>query len=326
MKRFFKILAYILGGVAVLVIGFLIYFTSAFPKVDAPVNIKVEVTAARLARGEYLAKHVTVCMDCHSTRDWTRLSGPLTPGTLGKGGDKFGEEIGFPGTLYAKNITPSGIGKWTDGELMRLVTCGVNKDGKAVFPLMPYYSYNKLTEEDLYSIVAYVRSLQSIENSVPEGSLDFPLNLIVRTMPLQNYKASPEPNKNNPPEYGKYLTTISGCYDCHTQSVKGEYIHGKEFAGGAEFNFPGGVVRSANITPEPITGIGEWSKEQFIARFKIMNPDSNQTPSVGMKDFNSAMPWTMYAGMTREDLGAIYEHLRTLKPIKNIVMKWTPSN
>lgn len=323
MKKFFKILTYILGGIVVIVILFLTYFTSAYPKVTPALDVKVDVTPARLTRGEYLATHTTVCMDCHSTRDWSKFSGPPMVGTLGKGGDKFGEEMGFPGTLYAKNITPAAIGNWTDGELIRMITCGVNKDGKAAFPLMPYYSYNKLTQEDLYSIVAYIRSLQPIENQVPEGSLDFPLNLIVRTMPLQNFKPSPVPDKNNPVEYGKYVTTISACFDCHTPSVKGEYIQGKEFAGGAEFNFPGGVVRSANLTPEPVSGIGNWTKEQFVERFKIMDPDSNQIAVAGMKDFNTAMPWTMYAGMTREDLGAIYEYLRTLKPIKNVVVKWT---
>ncbi len=325
MKKFLKILAYIIGGVAVLIVAFLIYFNSAYPDVNPPTNEKVEITPARLARGEYLAKHVTICMDCHSERDWSKFSGPPKLETWGMGGDKFSEEIGFPGTLYAKNITPAGIGDWTDGELIRAITCGVNKDGDAFFPLMPYLNYNHLTKEDLYSIIAYIRSLKPIENEVPEGSLNFPLNFIVKTIPPKSFNPSPEPDKNDPVKYGEYITKLAACFDCHTQQVKGEYIMEKAFAGGSEFNFPGGVVRSANLTPDAATGIGNWTKDQFIARFKIMNPDSNVIASTSMTDFNTAMPWTMYAGMTDEDLGSIYEYLRTVKPIRNAVTKFTPN-
>lgn len=325
MKKFFKVILYIVGGIAVILAVFLIYFNLTYPNVDPPSNEKVEITPARLERGKYLANHVTVCMDCHSTRDWNKLSGPIIPGTLGKGGEKFGEEIGFPGTLYAKNITPAAIGNWTDGELMRAITNGVNKNGNAFFPLMPYLSYNHLTKEDLYSLVVYIRSLTPIKNNVPEGSLDFPLNIIVKTMPPKSFNPSPEPDKNNPVKYGEYVVKISGCFDCHTESVKGEYKMEKAFGGGAEFQFPAGTVRSSNITPEEISGIGKWNKEQFVSRFKSMDPDSMQIASVDInKDFNSPMPWTMYAGMTREDLGAVYEFLRTVKPVKNAVVKFTP--
>ncbi len=324
MKKFLKIAGYILGGVIVLVIVFIIYFNSVFPIVDPPSNEKVEITPARLERGKYLAHHVSVCMDCHSTRDWSKFSGPLTPGTLGKGGDKFDEATaGIPGVLYARNITPAGVSRYTDGELMRVITNGVTKEGKALFPLMPYMGYNNLTKEDLSSIVAYIRSLEAIKNDVPDGSLNFPLNLIVKTIPPKSYKPSPEPNRNNPAEYGKYLVTIAGCFDCHTQMVKGNFIMEKAFAGGFEFHFPGGVVRSANITPEPISGIGAWTKDEFIERFKSMDPEKYPPMETGMNDFNTAMPWTMYSSMSNEDLGAIYEFLRTVKPVKNAVVKFT---
>lgn len=325
MKKFLKIVGYILGGVVVLVIAFIIYFNSTFPNVDPPSNEKVEITPARLERGKYLAHHVSVCMDCHSTRDWSKYSGPLTPGTLGKGGDKFDEATaGIPGVLYARNITPAGVSRYTDGELMRVITNGVTKEGRALFPLMPYIGYNNLTKEDLYSIVAYIRSLEPIKNDVPEGSLNFPLNLIVKTIPPKSYKPSPEPNRNNPSEYGKYLVSVAGCFDCHTQMVRGDYIMEKAFAGGFEFHFPGGVVRSANITPEPESGIGAWTKDEFVERFKSMDPEKYPPMETGMKDFNTAMPWTMYSGMAVEDLGAIYEFLRTVKPVKNTVVKFTP--
>jgi len=324
MKRVLKILASILGGFLVLIVGFLIYFNSTYPKVDPPLNDKVEITPARLERGEYLANHVAVCIDCHSTRDWSKFSGPITSGTFGKGGDVFNENIGLPGTIYAKNITPAALSNWSDGELIRAITCGVSKDGSAFFPIMPYNSYTHLTKEDLYSIVAYVRSLAPIKNDVPASELNFPLNLIVKTMPLKSYNPSPEPDRNNLVQYGEYLVKIGGCFDCHTPSDKGEYFMDKAFAGSAEFIFPGGIVRSANLTPDIATGIGNWTKEQFIARFKIYDLDSNSVTSTSMNDFNTPMPWTMYAGMTPEDLGAVFTYLHSLKPNRNAVAKWSP--
>jgi hypothetical protein len=325
MKKIFKIIGYLIGGVIIMLIGFIIYFNSTFPKVDPPSQEKVSVTPARLERGKYLANHVTVCIDCHSTRDWTKLYGPITPGTIGKGGDLFDEEsAGVPGVIYAKNITPAGIGSYTDGELMRVITNGVTKNGQALFPLMPYPGYNHLTREDLYSIVAYIRSLLPIKNEIPERTLNFPLNLIVKTIPPKSYSPSIEPDKNNPAEYGKYLVTIAGCYDCHTQMMKGNYIAEKSFAGGFEFHLPGGTVRSANITPDNSTGIGGWSKEQFIELFKASDPDSNKISSVERGAFNSVMPWTMYGGMNRADLGAIYEYLRTVSPVTNSVTTFSP--
>lgn len=324
MKKAAKIAGILLGVFIMLVIAGILYFNSAFPDVDPPTNVKVEITPPKLARGEYLANHVAVCMDCHSQRDWTKFSGPITAGTIGGGGDIFDEKIGFPGKVFVKNITPAAIGNWTDGELIRAIINGVNKDNKALFPLMPYPNYNQLTEEDLHSIVAYVRSLKPIENTIPETELNFPLNFIVKTMPIKAHNPM-NFDRNDPVEYGKYLATISGCQNCHTQSEKGEQIAGMEFAGGEEFQFPSGIVRSSNISPDEETGIGRWTEELFIQRFKSYAEDSLIVSTINENDFNTPMPWTMYAGITEEDLKAIFSYLKTLKPIKNKVQLFTPN-
>ncbi len=326
MKKLFKVVGYILGGIVILLAAGFIYFNSKYPDVDKPSTVKVEITPERIKRGEYLANHVTGCMDCHAVRDWSKFSGPPEPGTQGKGGDKFGREIGFPGNVYAKNITPAAIGTWTDGELIRAITQGVNKDGEALFPLMPYLGLNHLAKEDLYSIVAYIRSLQPMENEIPERELDFPLNFIVKTIPPKSYTPAPEPDRNNSIEYGKYLVTIADCAGCHTPSEKGEPLPGMNYAGGEEFNLPWGTLRSANLTPDENTGIGRWTKENFIARFKAFTPDSSTDISVDPKGFNTIMPWSLMAGMTEEDLGAIYDYLRTVKPVQNNVIHFTPVN
>lgn len=281
-------------------------------------DISVEMTAEKVARGRYLAMHVSSCIDCHSERDFTKFAGPVKPDSFGKGGERFGEEIGIPGTIYAPNITPHSLKDWTDGELFRVITEGVTKDGKALFPLMPYKGFANMTPDDVTSIIAYLRTLDPVENSVPKRELNFPLNYIVRTIP------SPYVEKNMPQntseEKGKYLVTIADCGDCHTPMEKGEPIEGMDFAGGNKYKLPWGEVTSANITPDSENGIGSWSKEAFIARFKqsVTDPEAEYAA----KGFNTIMPWTLYGGMTVEDLGAIYDYLKTVKANPNSIQKF----
>ncbi len=126
--------------------------------------------------------------------------------------------------------------------------------------------------------------------------------------------------------YGKYMITASGCMECHTKQEKGKVV-GEFYAGGFEFNFGNGtMLRSPNITPHE-TGIGAWSKSRFIQRFKMYEDSSFVLPNVDMAkgDYQTVMPWTMYAGMTEEDLGAIFEYLQTVKPVNNVVERFTAS-
>jgi len=325
MKKLIKIGAIILGVLAVLVISGSVYFNATYPKAIPVPNVKVQPTAERIERGRYLANNVALCMDCHSTRDFSKYSGPIKPGTEGMGGEVMGREMGLPGIIPVKNITPAALGNWTDGEIIRALTSGVNKHGDALFPIMPYPNFIQMSEEDLYAIVAYIRTLKPIENEVGEKELDFPVNYIVKTLPLDSYKPHKAPEKTDMKAYGKYLVTIASCNDCHTQSKDGEPIAGMEYAGGSSIDLPFGTIRSANITPDVETGIGAWTKEQFIQRFKSMATDQVKNMEVQPGSFNTIMPWTMYGGMTEEDLGAMYEYLQSLKPVKNMVVKFTPA-
>lgn len=321
MKKALRVVIIGAGTLAVLAACALAYLFLKFPDAGAVPDIAASPTPERLARGAYLTKHVAVCLDCHSTRNWALFSGPLVPGTEGKGGERFDESIGFPGIVIAKNITPAGIGRMSDGQIFHAITSGIGQEERALFPLMPYLAYNELTPEDLVSIIAYIRSLPPIPNEVPASTLNFPLNLLVRTMPVP-YTPKTTPNPNNAFEYGKYMTTMASCITCHTQEVKGERVKGMDFAGGRKFPLPNGVVHTANITPDEETGIGLWTKEIFVAKFKeFENADSTKLDLTRMGR-QTVMPWTMYAGMTENDLGAIYEYLRTVLPVKNKVEVW----
>lgn len=323
MKTFLKIVLYLVILAVVGIGALLAYVKYALPDVDKAQDLKVEVTPERIARGSYLANHVTVCMDCHSTRDFSKFSGPVVEGTLGKGGDRFDETMGFPGVYYSKNITPAGISRYTDGELYRVITTGVTKEGRAMFPVMPYPYYSKMDPEDIKSIIAYLRSLPSIKSDVPESKSNFPMNFILNTIP-RNAEPQKMPSKSDKVAYGSYLANAAGCIECHTQVDKGQIIKELQFSGGREFQSPdGSVIRTANITPDEETGIGKWTEQEFIKKFKSYSDSGYVLPSVAPGEFNTFMPWTMYSGMNVEDLSAIYAYLRTVPPRKNLVTKFS---
>jgi mono/diheme cytochrome c family protein len=313
-----RILLFVLIAVAI-AIGYTMYM---LPNVgDAP-KLSIERTPERIARGDYLANSVTVCMDCHSRRDWTIFSGPIKSGTLGGGGEIFDRNLGFPGLFYSKNITPYGIGSWTDGEVFRAITTGVSKDGSALFPVMPYHYYGQMATEDIYAIIAYIRTLSPIKNEIPKREIDVPFNIILNSIPK---KATPQalPKEDGLP-YGAYLVNASGCIECHTPADKGQIDKKLAFSGGREFILPWGKLYTPNITPDEETGIGFWSKAKFIQTFKQYQDSAYHSSQLSGSDFNTIMPWIMYSKMTVRDLGAIYDFLRTIKPIKNNVVKFTP--
>ena len=326
MKNLKKIALWTIGILLVFFVGALLYLKFALPKIgDAP-EMKVELTPERISRGEYLANHVTVCIDCHSQRDWTRFSGPPKEGTYGMGGDVFDQKFGFPGSYYAKNITPAGISHYTDGELFRTITTGVDKNGKALFPVMPFHYYGQMDVEDINSIIAYIRTLKPIENKVPDSKSDFPMSFIINTLPHEaSFTKLPE--KTDVVNYGRYLTTAASCVECHTKFEKGSLVKGTEFGGGREFPFPdGSVVISSNISPDKETGIGGWNEAVFINLFKSHADSATLHTKLSQGDFNSVMPWTMYGKMTEEDLKAIHAYLQTVKPVSNRVVKFRPAD
>jgi mono/diheme cytochrome c family protein len=276
---------------------------------------------AKLERGRYLVETAGSCMHCHSQRDFTKFAGPVKEETKGMGG------IAYPifGELYSSNITPdtaTGIGGWTDDEIVRAITQGIRKKGDTLFPIMPYYEYNKMSKEDAYSIAAYLRSLKPIVNKIPGRKLRHPAGPEHDLFEYASLENNHQPSANDHMEYGKYLVAIGGCITCHTAKTDDErYIKDKYYAGGdgmgRKFGF---TVNSSNITPDTATGIGSWTEQNFLEKFKsFRNP---QTYSYDPGKHNTLMPWIMLAQMKDDDIKAIYGYLRTIQPISNKVEKW----
>jgi len=320
MSKLGKGILYGVIALILIVIVVVSYITLALPNVGDPENIKVEITPQRLARGEYLADHVALCTDCHSKRDYSKFAGPLIASSKGSGGEIFDGKVGFPGSVQVPNITPYSLKGWTDGELFRAITTGERKDGSAIFPLMPWPYYAKMNREDVYSIIAYIRTLKPIAASYPKAMLNFPLNILVHTMP-QKAPLGEIPPTTDSVKYGEYICMTAGCIECHSKSDNGKIVKGMEFAGGHEYPVFGIVLRSANITPDKTTGIGTWKEADFVSVFKsFANPaKASEVPKGG---FQTIMPWYGYAAMTDGDLKSIYRYLRTVKAVKNSLIKF----
>jgi len=296
------------------------YIMLALPNVGKPENIKVELTPQRIARGEYLANHVVLCVDCHSKRDWSKFAAPLQTGGVGGGGEIFNGKVGFPGEVHVPNITPYNLKNWTDGEIFRAITTGESKDGSAIYPSMPWPHYSKMSREDVYSIIAYTRTLKPVEASYPKARLNFPVNILVHIMP-QKASLGEFPPSADSVKYGEYLCRSAACIDCHSKESNGKPVVGMEFAGGREYLLNGITVRSANITPDKKTGIGRWKEADFVQTFKSF-ADPSKASAVSAGYFQTVMPWYSYAGMSESDLKSIFKYLATVKAVKNNVVKF----
>jgi mono/diheme cytochrome c family protein len=320
MKTFFKVVGILVLSVAALAAIGVSWLALRKPAQQAAIAERIEPTTERLARGEYLVHHVTDCLGCHSEHT-LEFGLPIKPGTEGKGGFVFDRNLGFPGVVAAQNITSdkeTGLGSWTDGEILRAIREGVDRHGNALFPMMPYQGYRHLSDDDAKAIVAYLRTLAPVKNETPAKKIDFPVNLFVKFAPQPVTTPVTAPDRSDRVAYGKYLTTISGCYECHTpHDEKNQLITDKAFSGGWVMKGPWGRNITANITPHPSTWMGQTSREAFIGRFKAFATVAEAKPVPPGR--NTIMPWLAFAGMTEDDLGAIYDYLRTVPAIENQV-------
>jgi mono/diheme cytochrome c family protein len=281
------------------------------PRARPLTNRRFESTPQRLARGKYLVEAVGACMGCHAPHDWTKHDAPILAGMEGAG--QFIDLKELPGHIYAPNLTPdpeTGIGKWSDDALARAIREGVAQDGHTLFPLMPYPSYRQLSDEDLASIVVFLRSLPPVRNPLPPTQINFPINYLIRVVPEPVTQPVPSPDLSDPVKRGRCLASIAACSDCHTPMKQGRPVPGLLYAGGQVFEGPWGRVASANLTPDP-SGIPYYDQTLFI---QVM-----RTGYVKARPLNQVMPWSNFRNMTDNDLKAIFAYLQSLKPAKHRV-------
>jgi len=310
VKRFLRVavrvVAFAVGGLLLLIVLGVASVYLFFPRNEPASDMVIEATPERLARGSYLFENVSACHNCHSEREWRYYAGPVVDAKKGAG-----KYVDMFGRLHAHsaNITPYGVGDYSDGELIRAITAGVKKDGSPVHPLMSFDTYAKMPREDVYALVAYLRTLPVVEKPQPANELAFPFNIISRVLP-KPWNPPPPMDRTDTVAYGAYLAELGDCGICH----------GFGYGGGRSFAVPsGGTIRAANISPDPATGIGSWTRENFIGVFKSFAAPESQRLELPPAQVGTVMPWTQYAGMTEEDLGAIYDFLRSKPPVENLV-------
>ena len=292
------------------------FFYVMNPKTRPAQDLKAPSTPEAIERGRYLAMHVTGCIACHSETDFHAPGDPLVAGREGSG--KVWPDIPeFPGKLRSPNLTPdkTGLADWTDGEIVRAIREGVSRDGRVLFPMMPYATFaTHLSDDDALAIVAYLRSLKPIANRVGPSEIGFPVSMFVRLAPKPVEKplaAAPEPSDTL--ARGRWLLKAMSCADCHTQMEKGEPVPGKEYAGGNRFDMPGGggAVYTSNISSDKATGIGAYSDEDLMRVF------NEGVGKAGQKLY--FMPWPFIQGLTDADKKALIAAMREIPPVSNVV-------
>ena len=278
-------------------------------KTRALTDRKFEATPERLKRGAYLAEHVAGCTYCHTQQE----EGPNGPEVVPA--KKCSGQVfpipGLPGTVVASNITPdreTGIGNFTDDQLARAIREGISHDGRTLFPMMPYTHYRRMSDEDVASVVVYIRTLPPIRNPLPRTDIHFPVKYLIRGVP-QPVTETVQADLSSPVSRGEYLVNLSVCSECHTPRKRGRPDATMKFVGGRVFD-PSGKVVSSNITPDA-TGIGNYTEDMFVKAMR--------TGYVGKRQLSTVMPWQFNSGQTDKDLKAMYAYLRTVPPVSHRV-------
>ena len=260
---------------------------------DRPLyEIRVDYSPEAVARGEYLVRSVMACQGCHSPNaDEAWLAGHV----------ELINEGPIRANFAVPNLTPdveTGLGTWTDAEIARAIREGVDKDNVGLV-IMPSTNYHALSDADVAAIVAYLRSLEPVNNPIPPidaNAVGKVLNALgmmgppALGAPITEAQPAPAPDTL---AYGEYMTLLGACRDCH----------GSAYTGGTIPFAEPGTPPAPNLTA---TGrVGSWTEAQFVEAMQTGTAPDGRT-------FNDAMPWKVYQGMTAEDLGAIYRYLQSL--------------
>lgn len=257
-----------------------------------------------VARGDYLMNGVVACGNCHTPRN----TDATAVADMRLAGGFLIDEPAF--RAYAPNITQdreTGIGTWSDQEIVRVIREGVRPDGTIIGPPMPIPSYRDMSDSDVRAIVAYLRTVAPIRNIVPRSEYHIPLPESWGP-PLTTV---PDVDRDDQLAYGAYLGNALGhCMECHTPMVEGSFDFSRTGAGGFLFHKPLGLEHAAvaaNITPHPEQGIGAWTDDEIkTAMTQGVSRDGRVLAPI--------MGFPYYKNMSDEDLDALIVYLRSLPP------------
>jgi len=323
-----KILLGILGVIVLGIVITFIYVQTSWNKTYdlAYPDLKTSTDSAVIARGKYLVHGPAHCSNCHlsSFKDFIALdNGERT--TL-QGGVRF--QLGPLGSVSSANLTPdkeTGIGRYSDGQIFRMMRHAVKPDGTASIALMmPFWN---MADEDLEAIVSYLRSLDPIRNEIEPPEWTFVGKMIRSFAPTFEPVYDPDPPKFAPPmlptvERGEYIARyVANCIGCHTprdmmtfQAIGPEFSGGMEMEPDVELYKELGIdlniwLRTPNITPHSTGVLQKFkTKDEWIARFRQ-----------GKIIPNSPMNWAPFSTMTDEDLEALWLFLNSLEPVDHDV-------
>lgn len=299
-----------LAGIAILILSGCSGGRVPLPQ---PASTALGDTTGLVARGEYLVRSVANCGHCHAAHP-EDPDGPLSGGLAFRNWRL--------GTVRAANLTAdvaTGLGAWSESEIVRAIRNGMDRDGRVLAPVMPYAWFSGLSDRDAYAIARYLRTLAPVRRVVNQDhNLIYAIGELIFLRP-EEAEQSRAPLRAATAEYGEYLALhVALCADCHTPrgGLRAEPMLERLFAGDADppDGFP---ANPPNITPHVGTGIGEWSEEEFLRTLT-----TGITPSG--EELHPFMPWRQFRRMTDDDLRAIYRYLRTVPPIDNHVPDRSP--
>jgi mono/diheme cytochrome c family protein len=258
-------------------------------------------------RGGYLVTTIAHCGLCHTPRD--AAGNPVAALALAGG---LEQDIPGIGHVIGPNITPdkeTGIGKWSEAEIITALRNGTRPDGTIIAPPMSIPAFRHLSDQDAAAIAAYLHLLAPIRHAVARTQYQIPLPRSYGP-PLTQVD---EPDRNDKIAYGAYLVAVANCAFCHTPAGNGRPLDmSRAFSGGRDLpdsSHPGALTISRNITPDPEDGIGQWTDEQIKrAIANGIRPDGTHLART--------MPYDWYKRIAPADLDAIVAFLHTVKPLK----------
>jgi mono/diheme cytochrome c family protein len=259
-----------------------------------------------LERGRYLVEVLGACGNCHTPKG---PEGDL-PGKDLAGGFQLDDTFG---TWITPNITSdpdTGIGRWTDDEVIRAIREGRGRDGKTLGPPMPFDMYRRLADSDVRAMVVYLRTVPGVRNVVRRSRYAIPLPASYGP-PVGSV---PDPPRHDPVKYGEYLAgPVAHCMECHTPFLpEGRPDTSRVGAGGFRMAGPWGVVYTANLTSDVETGLGAWKDGEIIASiYGARRGGGRVLPPMPIQHYSQ--------GIAEGDLSAIIAYLRTLPAVRNQV-------